>query len=119
MSNISSDELDALETPTPGPDEITHRAQVRQVIERTVDALPALLRTVYVMRDVEQMNGLEVAGVLKISESLVRVRLHRARRLLEASLEAEFEGETRALYSFLGSRCERLTSSVLGAVSGL
>jgi hypothetical protein len=62
------------------------------------------------------MSGLEVAEALQIGEPLVRVRLHRARRAIEASLQAEFQGEGRALYSFLGSRCDRLTHAVLNAV---
>jgi RNA polymerase sigma-70 factor (ECF subfamily) len=117
MANeVSSDALDAMEDLSEPPDETTHRVQVRAVLERHVEALPPSLRTVFVMRDVEEMSGLEVAEALQIGEPLVRVRLHRARRAIEASLQAEFQGEGRALYSFLGSRCDRLTHAVLNAV---
>lgn len=115
----SSDTLELAEAPTAGPDEAAHRAQVRAVLERNVDALPPDLRTVFVMRDVEELSGLEVAEALHIAEPLVRVRLHRARRLLQASLRAELQGEGRGLYAFLGSRCDRLTRAVLGAVGHL
>lgn len=113
---LTDETVEALADAAVGPDEATHRQQVRSVLERHVDALPPGLRTVYVMRDVEELAGPDVAEALQISEELVRVRLHRARRALQASLEAEFQGEGRALYAFLGSRCDRLTRAVLAAV---
>lgn len=113
---LPADELHELEAGDSSPAEATHRLQVREVLERHVDALSATLRAVFVMREVEEMTGAEVAQALGISEEAVRVRLHRARRLIQDSLQEEFEGEGRALYRFLGSRCDRLTGAVLRRV---
>lgn len=113
---LPSDELEAMEDHSATPEDETHRLQIRAVLERHVDLLPPRLRAVYVMRDVEELSGADVAASLEITEALVRVRLHRARAALEASLQAEFQGEGRALYSFLGARCDRLTRAVLQTV---
>lgn len=113
---VATDTLDAMEALAPGPEEELYRTQVRAVLARNVDALPPTLRAVFVMRDVEGMTGPEVAEALDIGEPLVRVRLHRARRLLQASIQSDVQGEGDTLYAFLGSRCDRLTDAVLRQV---
>lgn len=115
--SLDDDDADALETGLPAPDEETHRAEVRHVLQRTVDTLPPALRAVFVMRDVEGLDSAETAAALGIAEGLVRVRLHRARRALETSLDAQFAGEGRALYAFMGARCDGLTARVLAALA--
>lgn len=102
--------------PPPAPDEEGHRHEVRAVLERTIDELSPALRVVFVMRDVEGFSGVEVAELLGLSEEAVRARLHRARQTLQRSLDSQFQGEARALYPFLGVRCDRLTLAVLDAV---
>lgn len=106
-----------VEATLPTPDEETMRRQVREVLEREVDALPPLLRVVFVMRDVEELSGDEVAAALGVTEPVVRVRLHRARQALRQSLDARFSGVARALYPFLGDRCDRMTAWVLAAAA--
>jgi len=49
--------------------------------------LPALYRTVLVMRQIEGLSTKEVATITGISEANVKTRLHRARLLLRRGLE--------------------------------
>ena len=100
----------------PGPDEETHRHQLREVLTRNVDALPPKLRSVLVLCDVEGLTGPEVSEALGVTEEAVRVRLHRARRSLQVTLEAQLAGEGKELFSFMGERCDRLTSAVMRAL---
>jgi RNA polymerase sigma-70 factor (ECF subfamily) len=113
----SYDELEDTRAQPPAPDEETQRLEVRKVLERTVDELPPPLRVVFVMRDVEGFSSAEVGASLGISDEAVRVRLFRARQSLQRSLDAQFHGEARALYPFLGARCDRITHAVLSAVN--
>lgn len=115
---LPTEDFEAVAAQGAGPEDDAQRVQVRAVLERHVDALPETLRAVFVLRDVEELSGAEVAALLQITEPLVRVRLHRARAALEASIQAEFEGEGRGLYPFMGSRCDRLTAAVLRTVKG-
>ncbi|MEW5741511.1 MAG: sigma-70 family RNA polymerase sigma factor [Myxococcota bacterium] len=110
------EEAEELEAGLPSPDEEVQRAEVGRVLERTVNALSTPLRTVFVMRDVQGLTGAEAAEALGITEELVRVRLHRARQALRVSLDAQFQGEARELFPFLGARCDRITHAVLAAV---
>ena len=120
MSDFSNDddaELAQLSSTLPGPDEETHRHQLREVLARNVDALPPKLRTVLVLCDVEGLSGPEVSQALSVSEEAVRVRLHRARKSLQAALASQLAGEEKELFSFMGERCDRLTSAVLKALA--
>lgn len=116
--NEASDEseMDEMTSSLPGPDEETHRHQLREVLTRNVDALPPKLRSVLVLCDVEGLTGPEVSQALGVSEEAVRVRLHRARRALQATLESQLADEGKELFSFMGARCDRLTASVLRAL---
>lgn len=61
-------------------------AELRAHIEHAVLALPDTLRTAFVLRELEGMTTAEAAEALGITEAALKVRLHRARAALRASL---------------------------------
>jgi RNA polymerase sigma-70 factor (ECF subfamily) len=64
-------------------------------VHRNISKLPDLFRIVLLLRDIEGYNTGEVAKLLDISESNVKVRLHRARAALKKLLEPILSGEVR------------------------
>ncbi|HVC47375.1 MAG TPA: sigma-70 family RNA polymerase sigma factor [Terracidiphilus sp.] len=68
-----------LEDPSPGPEALTLRAEQHQLLHQAVLGLPAPLRIVLVLHDMEELNTDQVAQVLGLQPGTVRVRLHRAR----------------------------------------
>ena len=56
-----------------------------------VAALPETLRSVFVLRDIEGLSTAETAAVLDLTETNVKVRLHRARLALRERLSAYFD----------------------------
>ena len=91
-------------------------AELARLVERQIDALPDGLREVIVLRDVEDMGTAEAAEVLGLSEEALRVRLHRARRALAASVGETLELATPRAYRFLGARCDRIKDRVAAAL---
>ena len=91
----------------------TLRAEVRRILERRIDELPAAFRTVFVMRDDEEMSVQETAECLSIPEATVRTRLFRARALLRQALAQDLDSATADLFSFDGDRCDRIVAAVL------
>ena len=65
----------------------------RRLIRAHIDQLPEGLRTVLVLRDIEEMTTAEVADALDLTETNVKVRLHRARAALKRLLEPVFAGD--------------------------
>ena len=89
------------------------RGETRRILERRIDELPSSFRTVFVMREVEDMGIDEIAQCLAISPATVRTRLFRARALLRAALARDIDIATGDVFAFAGARCNRIVANVL------
>jgi len=101
---------DGIMPKTTGPDDPSDGAASREVaalLEKAVDALPDLYRTVFVLREVEGLGTAEAAECLEVSAESVKVRLHRAKKLLRAELERKLGEARQSVYEFHLSRCDR------------
>jgi RNA polymerase sigma-70 factor (ECF subfamily) len=68
------------------PSEALERQEVRHLLQEAIAALPDIYRTVFLLRDVDDLSTNEAAQVLNISVASLKVRLHRARMMLQKSL---------------------------------
>jgi RNA polymerase sigma-70 factor, ECF subfamily len=68
------------------PLEALERKELREKLQAAVQMLPEKYREVFVLRDVEELNQEETAAALGINVTLVKVRLHRARMMLQKQL---------------------------------
>lgn len=93
------------------PEKNIIRQETRRLLEKAVDRLPEKYRLVYILREIEGMDTAETANCLRISESNVKVRLHRARSNLKGILY-ELTGDTEA-FEFGNSRCDRLVEQIM------
>ena len=75
-----------LPDPQASPALDAERKEIGAAIERSLARLPASLREVVLLRDVEGRSAAEVARALHLGERAVKSRLHRARRALRAEL---------------------------------
>lgn len=74
------------------PLEALERKQLRGAIEKAVAALPAKYRTVFMLRDVQQLSIQETSRLLQITEANVKTRLSRARLRLRDALAPGWGG---------------------------
>lgn len=70
------------------PEEIAAHEQMTALLARLIASLPEDLRGVLTLSTVEELNSVEISGVLGIPEGSVRTRLMRARELLREKLSA-------------------------------
>jgi RNA polymerase sigma-70 factor (ECF subfamily) len=89
------------------------RGEIRRILEHRIDELPLSFRTVFIMREVEDMSVPETAECLGISPATVRSRLFRARALLRESLAREMDIAGGDVFAFAGARCDRIVAAVL------
>jgi RNA polymerase sigma-70 factor (ECF subfamily) len=68
------------------PSESLERAEIRSLIRRALESLPLAYREVFVLRELEQRNVKETAETLGITSASVKMRLHRARIMLQKQL---------------------------------
>lgn len=95
------------------PERSAARLQIRKILERAIDDLPEAFRTVFVMRDVEEISTEETARILELREGTVKTRLHRARRMLRKTLGEQVASALKDVFPFEAPRCERLTKAIL------
>jgi RNA polymerase sigma-70 factor (ECF subfamily) len=106
-------EKDMADERTEGPESAAIRAELRGLIEGRIDSLPEQFRTVFVLRDVQELSVEETARCLDIPEATVRSRAFRARALLRESLARDLDVATLDAFGFDGERCDRIVASVL------
>ena len=106
-------EADVADERSESPPAATLRAEIRRALERRIDELPMVFRTVFVMREVEDMTVEETAECLSIPSATVRTRLFRARALLREALARDMDMATLDVFSFAGERCDRIVAGVL------
>ena len=95
----------------------TARAQIRHLLEDAIDELPEAFRIVYMMREIEECTVEETATQLDIKPETVKTRLHRARRLLRASLHGQLATTMSEAFPFMGQRCARVTEAVMARLA--
>ena len=74
------------------PNQALEQKELAAVLRQALDGLPEIYRNVVLLRDIEEMDVRETAAALGITEGAVKVRLHRARSLLQRSLAPRLKG---------------------------
>jgi RNA polymerase sigma-70 factor (ECF subfamily) len=100
-----------------GPLDRAARAEVRELLEKRIDALPDGYRAVFVLRALEELSVEETAAALEIPEATVRTRFFRARGLLRAALSREIDLAFGDAFGFAGERCDRMVARVMAIVT--
>src|SRR5712664_1246677 len=95
-------------TPTPLTDwreiplEALERKELRDALRVAVAELPDIYRQVFVLRDLQEQNIEETAQALGINPGAVKVRLHRARMMLQKRLVPFLKTTAPARRGFFG-----------------
>jgi len=69
------------------PLDALQKKELRAQVRKRIDELPEIYRTVLLLRDIEGLDGEEVAGLLGVNIGTVKTRLHRARMALRSLLD--------------------------------
>lgn len=86
------------------PNEALERKEVRELLTRAIESLPATYREVFVLRDVEEMNIAETAAALDINEQLVKTRLMRARLMMQKILAPQLKSRRTGFLGFFSRK---------------
>ncbi len=75
----------------PNPEQLYSQSELKEILGKTIQGLPASFRTVFVLRDVEGLSTEETAEALDLSVPAVKSRLLRARLQLRERLNKYFK----------------------------
>jgi predicted DNA-binding protein (UPF0251 family) len=79
------------------PEQQASSSEIRRLLEEAIEKLPDAYRTIFMLRDVEDMSTADAAEVLEITEDNVKVRLHRARRCCARIFTRVLDGKERSI----------------------
>jgi len=99
------------------PVTVTVNSELRSILNDAIRQLPETYRTVFVMREIENMSIAETKEYLNISEVNVKVRLNRAKALLRDILSAQYSKDD--ILHFHLSRCDRMVDTVMRSISDI
>jgi RNA polymerase sigma-70 factor, ECF subfamily len=86
------------------PAEALERKELGALLRKAIDELPEIYRNIVILRDIEEMDIRETATALGISEGAVKVRLYRARALLQRELAPQLKGFAPKRKGWFGGR---------------
>jgi len=89
--------------------------ELKVALEDAIRQLPEKYRTVFIMREIENMNTAETQACLDISEVNVKVRLNRAKSMLKDSLSRLYKKED--ILHFHLTRCTGMVERVMMRVA--
>ena len=118
-ASARSGPLAAPRQPAPAPTPASaaaDEAQERRELEQAIGRLPEVFRTVFVLRVVEGVTGIETAASLGVHETTVRTRMYRAQRRLAPDVARR----VRLAPGFLEltpERLDRIVRRVLGRLT--
>ncbi len=112
------DMMDTFPSGAADPEQHVSAGEAERLLEQAVNSLPDPYRTIFVLRDVEELNTSEAAEALGITEENVKTRLHRARALLRRELYARAGAVSTSTFQFHASRCDRVVKNVLARIGG-
>jgi RNA polymerase sigma-70 factor (ECF subfamily) len=93
------------------PEKRIIQMEAKQLLENTIDGLDVKYKTVYILREIEEMSIKEISDCLNISISNVKVRIHRAKSILKEKL-LDF-AKNKDVFEFGFSRCDSVTEHVM------
>jgi RNA polymerase sigma-70 factor (ECF subfamily) len=81
------------------PEKLYSRKETQRILEEAITSLPIIYRTVFLLKDVENMSMAKIARTLEISLPAAKSRLIRARLELRELLSGYFKKRGAPVYS--------------------
>lgn len=86
----------------------------KQLLENAIDQLTPKYKTVYILRELEEMSLKEIAIALDLTVANVKIRLHRSKVMLKDILYNVTNDKN--IFEFGFSRCDRITEHVMNHI---
>jgi RNA polymerase sigma factor (sigma-70 family) len=111
MSDDNMKNLTAQHNGSQNPVSALLNSELKSLLNNAIRKLPEIYRTVFVMREIENMSVSETQQCLNISEVNVKVRLNRAKVILRDILSKYYKKED--IFHFHLNRCDQMVNVVM------
>ncbi len=83
------------------PEQLYSQEELRRILASAIESLPPIFRTVFALRDIEELSTEETAQILNLSVPAVKSRLLRARLRLREHLTRYFKRKGDDVFAYL------------------
>jgi len=88
-----------------------------QMLEQSLEEMPLIYRSVFILREIEGFNVAEAAEILNITSINVKVRLNRAKAILQKKIESFYSAAE--IYEFNLIYCDAIVKNVFDKISSV
>lgn len=72
------------------PDSVAEQSELRRILETCMQKLPELTSKVFRLKEIDDLDTVEITTILQVTENNIWVILHRARKQLRKCLEVKY-----------------------------
>jgi RNA polymerase sigma-70 factor (ECF subfamily) len=83
------------------PEDQYSQQELRDILDEAIASLPPIFRSVFVLRDIEELSSEETAQILNLTVPAVKSRLLRARLKLREKLTRYFKRKGDDIFDYL------------------
>jgi len=83
------------------PEQRYSQEEIREILAKAIESLPPIFRTVFILRDIDELSTEETAAALNLSVPAVKTRLLRARLRLREKLTRYFKRKVEDAFAHL------------------
>lgn len=113
-SDIQNEETSYLFRPSYSNEKITMNKELGQVLENAIHSIPEDYRIVFTLRELNGLNVAETSEALNISESNVKVRLSRAKGMLQKEIKKMYSSQD--IFEFNLIYCDVMVNRVMNKI---
>ncbi len=96
------------------PEKIMIENETKELLERAISELAPNYKIPYILKEIEGLSIEDIADSIGITESNVKVRIHRAKSQLKESLFSYTN--SMEVFEFGASKCDCLVSNIMGQI---
>jgi RNA polymerase sigma-70 factor (ECF subfamily) len=96
------------------PEQLLIMNESTQIYEQAISELDPIYKSVFILKEIDQMSIKDISESLEISESNVKVRLHRAKTQIKDILYTRQARESA--FEFGNKRCDNIVANVMKTV---
>lgn len=115
FQSINYPEYDYADNILKNPEQEYIMNESKQIYESAISELDPMYKSVFIMKEINQMSIKEISECLEISESNVKVRLHRAKSQIKDNLYSSQSKES--IFEFGNSKCDNIVENVMRMIS--
>jgi RNA polymerase sigma-70 factor (ECF subfamily) len=114
---LENEALPIYKNETSDGNKIVQELELKQIIEEAILRIPEAYRMVFSLRELTGLSTADTAEMLHISEDNVKVRLNRAKKVLQAEIEKSYS--VAELFEFNLIYCDGMVERVMQAIKNL